>query len=37
MKCDLSFITGYKKECKESSDDCVWWERYCKERRYKNE
>jgi hypothetical protein len=23
-------MTGYGKECKESPEDCIWWERMCK-------
>jgi len=32
MKCDLSFMSGYEKECKESKEDCVQWEKFCKKR-----
>jgi len=28
--CDVSYMTGYGKECKESPEDCIWWERMCK-------
>ena len=24
MKCNVSFCTGYEKECPEN-DECVWW------------
>jgi len=24
--CDVSYVSGYEKECKQSFDDCVWWD-----------
>ena len=26
IKCDVSFCTGYEKECKQTFEDCVWWD-----------
>jgi len=34
MKCDVSFCTGYEKECPKNNE-CVWWtEEYCKLRKW---
>ena len=24
--CDVSYVSGYGKECKGLFDDCVWWD-----------
>lgn len=36
MKCDISFVTRNDEECKESSDDCAWWNEEKKVCKFKN-